>query len=433
MYGEVMENKIMEEIFNFYVNSHDFNGIPLPDLEKKFQFIETKSIIADLILEGKITIETDLNPHIKRFTEPLAGKQLDELETYSGPICVYPSPSYLKENVDPDEFINLPFKRELLLGEGHLESLFFDLSVLDYYFNDPRYIVSNFDYHGSISIKDEFYLDNDILERDKISLQTFGLGFNEDGEKVVTAFLGYLSRLSPEHQQRWNTYKITEKCYIDPDYFRNQILGEWAEYVSIFKAFCEELYQINEMCKLIFKPPLFKNDFKEKRPDDFKIFLRPTLKNYSEFVHILDKMLSENINREFFKGEINFDDNIKRRDGRIEVRPKGSIRIFEEWLKLYYNTDDENYKLIFDPIKDIRKQRQDPAHKINEDKYDKAYHEKQDEIMRSAYISVRDIRLALSNHPDIKEYKVPDWLYEGKIRGYTKKELKMLKNVYKPK
>jgi hypothetical protein len=38
--------------------------------------------------------------------------------------------------------------------------------------------------------------------------------------------------------------------------------------------------------------------------------------------------------------------------------------------------------------------------------------------------------LALSNHPHVKDYKVPDWLYEGKIRRYAKEELKMLKNVY---
>lgn len=428
----ILKNELMDEIFNFYINSKDFNGVPLSSLEVKFQSNDIKSIVSDLIIEGKVTLETDTNPHIKRFTEPLAGNQLDELETYHGPICVYPSPSYLKKKVKPNKFIDLPFKRELLLGEGHLESHFFDISVLDHYFNDPRYIVSNFDYYGSISIKDEYYLNDDIDERDKISLQTFGLGFNEEGERVIGGFLGYLSRLSPEHQQRWKSHVITEECYLDPDYFRNKIIGEWAgEYVSIYRAFCEELYQINEMCNLIFKPPLFKNDFKEKRPEEFRILLRPTLKSYEEFVLILDKMLSENINRDFFKGEIDFDEEIIRKDGRIEVRPKGSIRIFEDWLRSQFRTDEESYRVIFDPIKDIRKQRQNPAHKINENDYNKIYHQKQDEIMLSAYLSVRNIRLALSNHPYVKEYKVPDWLYEGKIRRYTKEELKLLKNVYK--
>jgi hypothetical protein len=134
------------------------------------------------------------------------------------------------------------------------------------------------------------------------------------------------------------------------------------------------------MCKLIGKPSLFKNDFKEKRPEDFKIFLKPTLKNYNEFIHILDKMLSENINKKFFKGEVDFDEEITRRDGKIEVRPKASIRIFEEWLRSKFRTDEDFYREIFDPIKDIRKQRQSPAHKISEDEYDKAYHQKQDEI-----------------------------------------------------
>lgn len=430
----MLKKKIMDEIFDFYVNSSDFNGITLFSLEKMFNSDQIKLIIKDLILEEKVTIESDTNPYIKRFTKPLCENQLDVLEKYSGIICVYPSPEYLEKKVDPTKFVDLPFKRELLLGEGQLESRFFDLSVLDYYFNDPRYFILNFDYHGSICIKDEFYFDDDTQERDKISLETFGLGFNEDGEKVVSAFLAYLARLSPEHQQRWNTHRLTEKCYVDPDYFRNKILGEWnGAYVSIYKAFCEELYQINEMCKLIFKPPLFKKDFKEKRPEEFKIFLRPTLKSYYEFVHILDKMLSENINRDFFKGEIDFNEEITRRDGKIEVRPKGSVRIFQEWLKKYFTADEEFYELIFDPIKRIRDERNKLAHKIDKNNYDKIYHLKQDEIMRLAYISVKYIRLALSNHPYVRDYKVPGWLYYCKIRRYTKEELKGLKSVYTKK
>ncbi|NYB28163.1 MAG: AAA family ATPase [Methanobacteriaceae archaeon] len=425
-----MKNKIMDKIFEFYINSHDFNGISIFDLEREFKSEKIKSIIADLIREKKVTISIEENPYIKHFPEVSVETQLNRLETYSGIICVYPSPTYLKKNVDPNKYRDSPFTRELLLGKGQLEPLFFDLPVLDYYFNDPRYLVLNSDYRGSISIKDEFYFDEKLPEKDKISLQTFGLGFNEDGERVISVFLRYLSDLSPEHQQIWNTYKLTEKCYLDPDYFKNTILGEWAEYVSIYQAFCEELYQINEMCKLIGKPSLFKNDFKEKRPEDFKIFLKPTLKNYNEFIHILDKMLSENINKKFFKGEVDFDEEITRRDGKIEVRPKASIRIFEEWLRSKFRTDEDFYREIFDPIKDIRKQRQSPAHKISEDEYDKAYHQKQDEIMLLAYSSVKGIRLALSNHPHVKDYKVPDWLYEGKIRRYAKEELKMLKNVY---
>lgn len=423
----------MKEIFNFYVNSTDFNGISIFDLEKEFKSDEIESIITDLIREKKVTISIEENPHIKHFPEVPVETQLNRLKTHSGIICVYPSPAYLKKNVDPNKFKDSPFTRELLLGTGQLEPQFFDLPVLDYYFNDPRYLVLNSDYSGSISIKDEFYFDEKVHEKDKISLKTFGLGFNEDGDRVITVFLRYLSDLSPEHQQIWNTYKLTEKCYLDPDYFKNTILGEWAEYVPIYQAFCEELYQINKMCKLIGKPPLFKNDFKEKRPEDFKIFLKPTLKNYNDFIHVLDKMLSENINKKFFKGEIEFNEEITRRDGKIEVRPKGSIRIFEEWLKSKFKTDDEFYQLIFDPIKDIRRQRQKPAHKIDENEYNRAYHQKQDEIMRLAYISVKYIRLALSNHPNVRDYKVPDWLYEGRIRRYTKKELKMFKSVYTEK
>jgi hypothetical protein len=43
-------------------------------------------------------------------------------------------------------------------------------------------------------------------------------------------------------------------------------------------------------------------------------------------------MMSENINRDFFQGEISQDKEIKRDDGKIEVVKKGTITLLEEWL-----------------------------------------------------------------------------------------------------
>lgn len=417
----------MEAIITHYLESHDFNGISMHELQRFGNKDELKEIIEDLVKKEKITIVVDINPKIKRFPDLPINKQLDILNENKGIICLYPSQKVLEGIIDEDKYRDKPFKRELLLGKAQLEPIFFELSVLDKYFNDPRYLVLNSDYNGSISIKDEFY--ESVPGKDRINLETFGLGYDKNGERVIVVFLRYLSDLSLEHQQIWNTYKLSEKCLMDPDYFKNDILGEWTNSVSIFNAFCEELFQINEMCKLMGKPPLFKRDFKEKRPDDFKIFLKPTLKNYNDFVLVLDKMISENINKKFFRGDIELKEENILKDGKIEVIQKGTIRLFEEWLKSKFRTDDEFYDKIFGPIKHVRKERQDPAHRIDENVYDKKYHDDQNELLLEAYIAIRNIRLAFANHPSVREYKVPEWLYEGRIRRYVKEEFKSFDNI----
>jgi hypothetical protein len=50
---------------------------------------------------------------------------------------------------------------------------------------------------------------------------------------------------------------------------------------------------------------LFRETFdEEKRPLEFATMLRPTRRQYLEFAQVLDKMLSDNVNRDFFKGDI---------------------------------------------------------------------------------------------------------------------------------
>ncbi len=72
---------------------------------------------------------------------------------------------------------------------------------------------------------------------------------------------------------------------------------------SIFSAFLGELTCLNNLANKIFGINLFHKDFDhENRPKEFTFFFLPTLRNYNEFVLLLDKMISDNINKDFFKG-----------------------------------------------------------------------------------------------------------------------------------
>ena len=107
------KNKITEIVFNFFVDSHDFNGISLRAIsdELEIKYETSIDLIQDLVREEKISIQSSTNPHIIGFQHFLIGTQVGILEeakntkvteekigeiTYmyentEFPICLYPS------------------------------------------------------------------------------------------------------------------------------------------------------------------------------------------------------------------------------------------------------------------------------------------------------------------------------------------------------
>ena len=162
-------------------------------------------------------------------------------------------------------------------------------------------------------------------------------------------------------------------------YYENTIQGKWSSAYSFFSAFIGEQTALNELSKLIFGKNLFRRNFdSENRPSEFSYFFIPTSRNYYEFVLLLDKMISENFDKDFFKGSIDLYEIYELKDGKTEKRNKGTIRLFEEWLLSHYNTKQQEYiKQIFDSFKKVRKERQSPAHKIQENVYSKEFNKKQ--------------------------------------------------------
>ncbi|MDD2439750.1 MAG: hypothetical protein PHD41_06015 [Methanosarcinaceae archaeon] len=420
-----LEKDIFNQISEHFIYSRDFNGVLALNLSDNGNLnpFELKEILTKLVYEKKVTLtfsSISENPHIKRFPDLPIDEQINHLNSESlSEICVYPSPNILANEYDSSKYDDRPFSKLLFLGKPQLKAYFFDITVLESYFQDPRYLVMNHEYRGSISITNEYYKSEEMPKKDKIVLENFGIGYTykEEHERVVVGLLRYLSRLSPEHQQVWLTYQRNDKCFVEPDYTKN-IMGGFATHVSIYKAFLEEIYHINEISKLINRQPLFKNSYKDSKPKDFTCYLRPTRNNYHNFVHLLDKMLSENINKNFFNDDILLTIETERKDGKIETKTKGTISMLDEWLRSKIFMDEDTIDKIIGPIKRIRKERQKPAHKVQEDNYDKKYFQMQNELINSAYNSVRTIRLLFMNHPLARNYEIPNWLYEGKIKIY---------------
>ena len=360
------------------------------------------------------------NPHIKRFPDRSIEEQVKYLQSIKlitgqaiaitndgnielnhpirtfegGEICAYPTEKIILGATDTIKFSDRPFTKMVLLGSPQVyPTVFFEMKVLERYYNDPRYIVESADYRGQINLTFSCSNDPDTLERDKVVIE-FGLGYDGKSDRVITVPLRRLYRLPPEQQQYWKTFMISGECKLSENYYRNIILGEFAEGVSIYKAFIKEQEIINDISKLMNKPNLFRETYGDGRPKNFHIILLPTRRNYLNFIHTLDKMLSENLNKEFFKNGINLEQEIMRKDGRIKVRQRNTVALLDEWLRKSFEIKDGAiFNEIIESLKKVRKIRQKPAHLISDDEFDKKYWEEQKDIMDIIYTSLRYIRL----------------------------------------
>ena len=292
----------------------------------------------------------------------------------------------------------------------------FDLSVLEFYRNEPRYIYENDDIRGHI-----YYDSDDLHDGDKILLQTFGFSYDESFNRAVAVFLCYLSKLTPEHQTIWRTKEISGNYKLHPGYYRTTIIGDWDENVPIFSALLKEIFIINQMCDAMGRSHLFKDDFGEygeRRPKKFGFLIRPTLHEFNEFILLLDKMLSDNLNKSFFQNQVAYETEKQRDDGKIQIVPKGTLKILDDWVRKFYKPPDWDFwEATMGALQKVRKLRQKPAHAINEDQFDQKYFREQRELIIEVYRSVRDIRLLFANHPKVRKSKIeiPEWLDKGQI------------------
>jgi len=411
------KDELLEMITHQYLRSKEFNGKDLSGFESK------KDHIIALVREGKIEInfgDRHPNRHIKAFELDNKDSQIAKIKNIGLEYaCAYPTKEHLKSVVDINEFRDRPFTQKIALGEPVLNYAIFDLSVLESYRNDPRYFYSTDDIGGWISISDEYYHSLEMKPSDKILLHSFGFCYEKDTmNRAVAVYYCYLADLTPEHQQIWNSKTLRGDYLLHPDYARSSA-GYFYEKESIFVAFIEELHTINEFSKLMNRPSLFHESYKKNRPREFSFLIRPTHKEFNSFAHLLDKMISENINKNFFQDEIPDQTERKRSDGKVIVQNKGTITLLKEWLDTKAYTPDPKPKDgMIQTFKRIRKMRMKPAHKVDENRFEQEYFKKQRRLMIEAYTAVRTLRLILANHPRTKTYEVPEWLYKGEIWNF---------------
>ncbi|MDO8544379.1 MAG: hypothetical protein Q7S40_28390 [Opitutaceae bacterium] len=417
---------LVDRCVESYLSSHDFNGLNLSSLAPNLPTdpTETKQWLGTLIERDLIALrlENAGNPFIRHFPDPEKAVQLEELaESNLSLVVVYPTSAVLAKRVDFSHYAGQPFALRLALGEAQLDYHSFDLSVLEFYRNDPRFRYRVDDVFGAIWMQDEHAEQPGTAEADNTYLQSFGFSYDDDMNRSVLVFNRYLSDLTPEHQSIWEAKRLKQKGRMHPDYYRSSIRGMFADHVPVLKALTMEMHHINRMSELMGRCPLFRKDFNddEIKPRGFTLLIRPTAKEFYDFVLLLDQMLSDNITKEFFENDVPLTEEIPRGEGRFEIRQRGTLALLEEWVRTrFVPVDPKPIDNAFAALRKVRKLRQKPAHAPVDGQFDQQFFKDQRALIIEAYGAMRTLRLIFKNHPACVNYSVEAFLDETRIRTY---------------
>lgn len=395
---------LLDKVIEYYLSSPNFNGLPIYCIENY-----DPEKMQELISQGMVeAIHNSINPHIKHYNRPAEIK--DELEYASGKyqdVCFYPTPLALI-SAEKDEA--KPYTKLLQSGRGQYEVRYFDVEVLEQYFNNPQYIIFDSGYMGTICIRDE-YEDGDMI-------QNYGMAYpaeykvHGNVDRAIAVFMHDLAQLSEKSQQRWKCHEKDDQAAwrVNGSFIKNLVLGEWVETSWIYTDLLKEQEIINQICDAIGISHIFSKTWNAEdhwsRPDGYRTILFPTRKNYYEFVSVLEKITCNTISTKAFTREQ------KNTKSIIPEENEGSISMLGRWLKANNRDPQAVDEDVIKPLKKIRKIRQTPAHEVYENMYDKAVYKEQNQLIEEVFQAIHALRIMLGTHPLANQVKVPEYLVD---------------------
>lgn len=402
-------NPMLDKIIKFYLNSGDFNGLPLRPDATEADIIEAIKLVKQGLIQV-VAQEDYLNPHIRPWQsmrssdeQVLSLTSLKDAGEY-GVTCLYPTHKGMKGVRLPKRYGDRPYEKELAKGTGVLEPAYFTPDVLEFYRNDPRYHCRIGDFSIYMSVNDDVYGDAGEPEKDKVALEHAGFAYDlskfdkKDPESPIVrrlaVFVGDLANLSPEHQQRWKTFQVDEpNVKPHPTWMANQ-MGHWTDDVGTFQRFFIELKNINSLYQLAFNQDLFAIS---EKPDEMGWILRASQKEWDEQIVLLDKLLSDNIRHEALNAA-----NAPRKDD--DGKDMGTIQRLDKLMQMT-KLNPAIIQETLKPFRDVRSARQKPAHAIRSNLSDKTFVHKQVALMGEINHSLIGLRTWLSSHPKANGWK----------------------------
>lgn len=367
-----------------------------------------------LVADGNLQVVSEVdypNAHIRpwpsRRTIESQIESLDELAGAGYGVVLYPTPLALSGVRVPARLKGHPFGARMAKGRGTLELAYFSFDVLEPHRNDPRYHFRYRDFGVDMGIGDEAYLDLTELDRDKVSLSHIGFAYDLSGYdrtdvdtpivRCVAVFYGDLAKLTPEHQQRWQSYQVAEDgLEPHPAWWMTQ-MGHWADGIGPFDHLFLELKNLNTHWTGAFVEALFKQT---DRPQDFRWLLRPSQREWDEFIVQFDKLLSDNIRHDGLEVA-----GAPRKDKNGQNL--GTLSRLAAFLKVK-GIDAAVVKDLMRPLREIRQARQKPAHALRANITDKFFVHRQVALLEDLNDSIRELARWLSSHPKNRAWK-PDF------------------------
>ena len=390
---DTYKGNFLNEVYQHFIHSTDYNGLPQSSITSCSKEISMQFLL-ELIKGDKICIlsqKIDPNPYIIRFGFPPKEKQIQYLQkhTQNEDLVLYPSPSYLKMNRDVSMELLRPFNRMMALGYPQLKACYFEYSILYHYAFDPRMNFKFNNYQG------EIHSVLNIDERQSINLKTFGIGRDGD-DIVIVAFPRYLQNMSEMNQSVWYNHMVRDpsNCKVLKNYIDNEFQMCWSFPDTVYCAILKEIINLKELTSEAFQKSIFLKTFKKDELEGFDILLFPTLEKYNHFLLLMEKVVTSNIDIHFFKEFMSI-----TKDGKT----RGSLECLKEWVS---HINNEYCDKILIPLKCLRKERQDPAHKIQRNKYSNGYLLRQHSLCTSIYNSLNLLRRLIQTHPKLRKFEI---------------------------
>ncbi|GAA1231254.1 hypothetical protein JOF42_000523 [Microbacterium phyllosphaerae] len=393
--------ELMGLIRDRYLGSGEFNGLHI----RKARVESARAPAIELLEASLIQVMTGAdypNIHIrpwpsKRSTDDQIQDMRDLTRSDYG-LCLYPTTAGMKGVRLPSRLAGRPFARAMARGKGTLELAYFQFDVLEQYRNDSRFRFDIGDTGASMGLSDEAFDDEGVFERDHVGLNHIGFAYDltaydpKDAEspieRRVAVFHCDLITLTPEHQRRWETYQVDGTNLEPHPLWWNSQMGIFPDGVGPFNRLFMELANLNELAVLAFDQPMFRST---ERPSDMGWLLRPSQREWDDFVLQLDKVLSDNLQSDFFKAA-----GIEAVDERGQRL--GTLKRFERFLQSGGVAEDRAKKIV-SPMAAVREARQGPAHRIRLNITDQTFIHQQIELVNNIYSALGATRVWLATHP----------------------------------
>lgn len=383
------------------MDSGDYNGLSLGGgLPDGWDAARLRALVTDGLVQA-VTYEDYPNVHIRPWaSQRSTGDQaadVDAVVAGTGSCCLYPTPAALKHRPLP-HLAGQPYAEAIARGSGALELVFFEMSAFEPYRNDPRYRFMLDDFGFTFGIGDDAYMDAGEPEHDKVHTVRAGFGFSGLGsapdslQRFACAFHTDLWRLTPRHQQRLRTWEVDQPgLEAHPIWWRMQ-MGHWAEHIGPFDKILAEMEALNEIWEIYYGSPLFRTT---DRPRDWGWVLRASTNEWDAFVLTTDKLLSDNMVKAALDAT-----GVPSKDasgGQI-----GSLNRLEQFFVTKTTADPGQIKDVLRPLRDVRKQRQRPAHGTAEPLTDRNVYGKQRQMLIDVALTLQTLRRFLARQPRVR-------------------------------